>query len=34
MKKSVIRKLYDLGSRMETAAERAVTRLVRKLFKK
>ena len=29
-----IRKLYDLGSRFETAAERAVAALVRKLRKR
>ena len=32
--KTCFRKLYDLGSRLETAAERAVAALIRKLLKK
>ncbi len=31
---SVIRKLYDLGSRFEIAAERAIAHIVRKLRKR
>ena len=31
---SRIRKLYDLGSRFEIAAERAIAALIRKLIKK
>ena len=33
-KKTMIRRLYDLGSRVEIIAERAVAALVRKLRKK
>ncbi len=32
--KTVIRRLYDLGSRIEIAAERAIVRIFRKLRKK
>ena len=32
--KTSIRKLYDLGSRLEIAAERAVTALIKKLRKR
>ena len=32
--KTGIRKLYDLGSRLEIAAERSVTALIKKLRKK
>lgn len=31
--KKAIRKLYDLGSRYETAAERAIAALIKKLRK-
>ena len=31
--KTIIRKLYDLGSRIEIIAERAIVRLVRNLRK-
>ena len=33
-KKTLIRRLYDIGSHFETIAERAVAALVRKLRKK
>ncbi len=33
-KKTVLRKLYDLGSRFETAAERVIYLLVRRKKKK
>ena len=33
-KKTLIRTLYDLGSRMEIAAERAIAHLYQKLRKK
>ena len=32
-RKTTLRKLYDLGSRLETAAERMIVRLIRKLHK-
>ena len=32
--KTTLRKLYDLGSHLETAAERAIIRLIRRLRKK
>ena len=32
--KTTLRKLYDLGSRLETAAERTIVRLFRRLRKK
>ncbi len=34
MKKTLIRKLYDLCSRLETAAERAIASLINSLRKK
>lgn len=34
MKKTLIRKLYDLGSRFEIAVERSIASFVRKLLKK
>ena len=34
MKKTLIRRLYDLGSRFEIAAERSIANLFRKLWKK
>jgi hypothetical protein len=31
--KTVLRRLYDLGSRFETAAERTIVRLLRRLHR-